>query len=421
MNALQNLNTPVNRTILVAALGYFVDIYDLQLFNIIGKPSIMSEAGLGIKDPAVVTALFDDNLFYWQMAGMLFGGLLWGIWGDIKGRKSILFGSILLYSLANIANAFVTTIPQYQFVRFVAGLGLAGELGAAITLVSEIMTKENRGWGTALIVTLGALGAVAAAIIANLNIAFWGLEAWQTAYILGGLLGLTLLFLRFGTFESGMFEEAQKNKIKKGDFLMLLTNRQRFTRYLHCIAIGLPVWYVIGVLIKLAPRFSEQIGITDGKISIANTIMMAYIGLSLGDLVSGWLSQMLKSRKKVIFIYLISNVILVTIYLNIHNLTTSQFYALALLLGMATGYWALFVTIAAEQFGTNIRATATTTIPNFVRGAVIPISKAFFLLLGFTSSITSSAVVLGVICIGLAAYSTYAIKETFGKNLDYLE
>jgi MFS family permease len=421
MNALQNLNTPVNRTILVAALGYFVDIYDLQLFNIIGKPSIMSEAGLGIKDPALVTALFDDNLFYWQMAGMLFGGILWGIWGDLKGRKSILFGSILLYSLANIANAFVTTIPQYQFVRFVAGLGLAGELGAAITLVSEIMTKENRGWGTALIVTLGALGAVAAAIIANLNIAFWGLEAWQTAYILGGMLGLMLLFLRFGTFESGMFEEAQKQKIKKGDFLMLLTNRQRFTRYLHCIAIGLPVWYVIGVLIKLAPRFSEQIGITDGKISIANTIMMAYIGLSLGDLVSGWLSQILKSRKKVIFIYLISNIILVTIYLNIHNLTTTQFYALALLLGMATGYWALFVTIAAEQFGTNIRATATTTIPNFVRGAVIPISKAFFLLLGFTSSITSSAVILGVICIGLAAYSTYAIEETFGKNLDYLE
>ncbi|MBX7242478.1 MAG: MFS transporter [Bacteroidia bacterium] len=415
----------INTTVIVAGLGYFVDIYDLQLFNIIGKESIMSSNGLNIKDPEKVAALFDNNLFYWQMAGMLLGGLLWGILGDIKGRKSILFGSILMYSLANIANAFVTTIPQYQFVRLFAGLGLAGELGAAITLVSEVMTKENRGYGTAVIVTLGALGAVAAALVKeySLNFGIAGFEPWQSAYIIGGILGLLLLFLRFGTFESGMFEQVQLSTAKKGNFKMFFTDTERLKRYIYCILIGLPVWYVIGILIKLAPRFaSEVIHIEGDKLSTSYPIMYAYIGLSVGDFISGWLSQYFRSRKKVILGYLIANILLVITFLSVRNISAGSFYFLCFLLGAATGYWALFVTVASEQFGTNIRATATTTVPNFVRGAVIPIGLGFFFFVNTAHwSLVSSAIIVGAVCVGLAVFSTLKIEETFGKDLDYTE
>lgn len=412
----------LNATVIVAGLGYFVDIYDLQLFNIIGKESIMSPHGLNIHDKATVDALFDNNLFYWQMAGMLLGGLIWGILGDLKGRKSILFGSILMYSLANIANAFVTTLPEYQAVRLIAGLGLAGELGAAITLVSEIMTKENRGWGTAVIVTLGALGAVAAALINKMRFALFGLESWQTAYLIGGVLGLLLLFLRFGTFESGMFAHIQERKnINKGNFFMFFRSRDIFLRYLYCILIGLPVWYTIGVLIKLAPRFAGQIGV-EGEMVPAYPIMFAYIGLSVGDLASGWLSQVFRNRRKVVMCYLIANMLLALIYLNVRQISVEMFYALCFLLGAATGYWALFVTIASEQFGTNIRATATTTVPNFVRGAVIPIGLSFFYLLdNLGLTLSASAIWVGIVCIGAAFFSVWQVSETFGRDLDFME
>jgi MFS family permease len=410
----------LNSTVIVAGLGYFVDIYDIQLFNIIGKESIQSPAGLNVSDPAQVANLFDNNLFYWQMAGMLVGGLFWGVYGDRKGRKSILFGSILMYSVANLLNAFVTTIEQYQAVRFLAGLGLAGELGAAITLVSEIMSKENRGWGTAIIVTLGALGACVAAIIANYKIAWFGLEAWQTAYIIGGVLGLLLLLLRFGTFESGMFEELEKKDRSRGNFFILFQQRERLVKYLHCISIGLPVWFVLGTLIKRAPGYAENIGVST-PISVATAVMMAYLGLSIGDLLSGFLSQVLRSRRKVVVLYLGLSMLTTLVYIFSPAMSASSFYFLIFILGMSTGYWALFVTIASEQFGTNIRATATTTVPNFVRGSVIPIGMSFAWLLAHFSSIVSATLIVGGVCFGLAVFSILSLPETFGKSLDYLE
>ncbi len=424
MNKNAQTNKILNTTVIIAGLGYFVDIYDLQLFNIIGKESIMSPKGLNINDPKLATDLFDNNLFYWQMAGMLIGGLIWGILGDLKGRKSILFGSILLYSIANIANAFVDTIPQYQFIRLIAGIGLAGELGAAITLVSEIMTKENRGYGTMIIVTLGALGAVFAAFVKKFSGQFnlLGLENWQIAYIIGGLMGLLLLLLRFGTFESGLFEKSQLNNSSKGNFFILFKDRQTILKYIYCILVGLPVWFVIGTLVKLSGRFSDQIGIIDGKIDPAYCIMFCYIGLSAGDLFCGWLSQIFKTRKKVVLGYLIANIFVVLAFLYIKNLSLSQFYFLIFLLGCCTGYWALFVTIASEQFGTNIRATATTTVPNFVRGAVIPIGMSFFYFLDNQFyTLNTSAIIVGGSCFGLAIYSIFQLEETFGKELDYEE
>jgi MFS family permease len=412
----QSTKSPFNIVVLVAALGYFVDIYDLQLFNVVSRQSIR---GIGITDEAIVER-YDYLLFLWQMGGMLVGGLLWGVLGDQKGRKSVLFGSIVLYSLANIANAFVTNLDQYSLVRFVAGVGLAGELGAAITLVSEIMHREHRGYGTMLIVTMGALGAVAAAIISNNSLAIAGLQSWQVAYLIGGGLGLLLLFMRVGTYESGMFDQLKADKkVSKGNFFMLFQSRQRFFRYLACILIGLPVWYCIGILIKFSEKFAALIGV-QGEVKVGYAIMYAYIGLSAGDLLSGILSQLFRSRKKVVMGYLYGTVVLVSIFLFAKGMSSSTYYFMCFLLGCATGYWALFVTIASEQFGTNIRATVTTTVPNFVRGAVIPIT------LGFKSIETSigsvgSAVVVGLICIGLAMIATLSVNETFSKDLDYIE
>jgi putative MFS transporter len=405
----------IHLTVLVASLGYFVDIYDLQLFNIVSKKSL---AGIGITDPAQIS-IYDYALFLWQMGGMLVGGVLWGIIGDKKGRKNILFGSILLYSLANIANAFVVNIDQYIFVRFIAGLGLAGELGAAITLVSEVMSKEKRGYGTMIIVTMGALGAVAVAFISWLNVSFFGLQNWQTMYLIGGGLGLLLLGLRMGTFESQMFDSVKEKAIQKGNFFMLFTNKARFKKYLACILIGLPVWYCVGVLVK----FSEQFAATNdvqGVVTTGFAIMFVYVGLSIGDLVSGLLSQMFASRKKVVLGYLLFTIAISVTFLFSKGISSQTFYLLCFLIGCGSGYWALFVTMASESFGTNIRATATTTVPNFVRGAVIPITLSYKAIEVYAGNI-GSALVMCVICLSLAIIGVMALPETFGKDLNYEE
>ncbi|MCW5907973.1 MAG: MFS transporter [Chitinophagales bacterium] len=399
----------ISTTVIVAALGYFVDIYDLQLFNLVSKASLR---GIGITDEALVDK-YDYMLFLYQMAGMLAGGILWGILGDKKGRKSILFGSIVMYSVANILNGFVVNVEQYAVIRFFAGLGLAGELGAAITLVSETIETEKRGWGTMLIVTVGALGAVAANLIAQKF-------PWQISYFIGGGLGLLLLLLRVGTFESGMFDKMKSADVVRGNFGMLFTNRERFVKYLFCIFVGLPVWYCIGVLIKFSETFASVVGITEGNVKVGNAIMFAYIGLSVGDLLSGTLSQVFRSRKKVVAGYLFGTIVLVVIYLFYHQVTATWFYFMCFMLGCATGYWALFVTIAAEQFGTNIRATVATTVPNFVRGANIPLILSYKALEPTVGSI-EAALVVGAIAIGLALLAIFSLKETFTKNLDYLE
>ena len=405
----------IHLTVLVASLGYFVDIYDLQLFNIVSKKSL---TGIGITDPNLIS-VYDYALFLWQMGGMLVGGILWGVIGDKKGRKNILFGSILLYSLANIANAFVVNIEQYIIVRFIAGLGLAGELGAAITLVSEVMSKEKRGYGTMIIVTMGALGAVAVAFISWLDVSFFGLQNWQTMYLIGGGLGLLLLGLRMGTFESQMFDSVKEKAIQKGNFFMLFTNKARFKKYLSCILIGLPVWYCVGVLVK----FSEQFATTNGVQGVVTTgfaIMFVYVGLSIGDLVSGLLSQMFASRKKVVLGYLLFTIAISITFLLSKGISSQTFYLLCFLIGCGSGYWALFVTMASESFGTNIRATATTTVPNFVRGAVIPITLSYKAIEVYAGNI-GSALVMCVICLSLAIIGVIALPETFGKDLNYEE
>lgn len=392
--------------IMVAALGYFVDIYDLIVFNVVKNESLQALGFTG--DELKNNEIYLFNL---QMTGMLLGGILWGILGDKKGRVSVLFGSIVLYSVANLANAFVTTIDQYAFWRLVAGLGLAGELGAGITLVSETMDKEKRGYGTMIIVTFGALGAVVASLVGK---AF----SWQTTYIVGGCMGLALLLLRAGAFESGMYEQAKQNKdVKKGNLGSLFATRENALKYLSCILIGLPIWFVIGVLINLSNRFGDVIGL---NVNVADSVMYAYLGLSFGDLLSGIFSQWLKSRKKVVIAYLVFTLVLLFIYLFAGIPDTFYFNGMCFLLGAATGYWALFVTIASEQFGTNIRSTVTNTVPNFVRGAVVPITLSFKALVP-SVGIVYAAVIVGTVCVALAFAGILYVKESFSKDLNYYE
>jgi len=414
--------------IIVAALGYFVDIYDLVLFNVV-KIESLKEIMVGASpDEIKDTGQF---LFGMQMLGMLIGGILWGVWGDKKGRLTVLFGSILLYSVANIANAFVTDVNTYAFIRIIAGIGLAGELGAGITLVAETMSKENRGYGTMIIVTFGALGAVVAAVvgmkgqaIGNFlgNIFNTTFSNWQVAYIVGGGLGLMLLLLRIGTIESGMFKNLSDKNVKKGDIRILFKNKENALKYLYCILVGLPIWYIIGLLIAMSQEvFAKEFNI-QGEVLNGEAIKWTYIGLSIGDLLSGLISQIIKSRRKVVFLYLIFSFVMVIYFLFfIRGISADSYYLVCFLMGTATGYWAIFVTIASEQFGTNIRSTVTNTVPNFVRGSV-PLLQAFnFMLLGFALGNVTSALIVGVICMGLALFATWKLKETFSKDLDYVE
>jgi MFS family permease len=427
-NHTQHSNRKIMAIVVVAALGYFVDIYDLVLFGVI-KAESLKQIMIGTS-PALQAAT-GKFLFNMQMIGMLIGGVIWGVLGDKRGRLQVLFGSILLYSLANIANAFVSDISTYAVIRIIAGIGLAGELGAGITLVSEMMSKEKRGYGTMIIVTFGALGAVFASLVGSkgdyfsqiiFNLTNVQLASWQVAYIIGGLMGFTLLFLRIGTIEPHYFKAIKsKNEIKKGSFKLIFSSKVNRIKYLHCILIGIPIWFIIGLIIMNSKDdFGPWVGLKN--IENGTAVMYTYIGLSFGDLISGLLSQVLKSRKKVVFLYLCFTAILTLLFLFFgKGMTTTTYYFFCFLLGTGTGYWAIFVTIAAEQFGTNIRSTAANTIPNFVRGSVNVIMLLFSLLLASQLSVGISAFFIGAFFIGLAFYSLSQLKETFGKDLDYIE
>ncbi len=394
--------------VIVAALGYFVDIYDLVLFSIVRVPSLKA-LGLSGKD------LVDQGVFLlnMQMVGMLLGGILWGVLGDRKGRLKIMFGSIFLYSMANFANGFVDSISAYATLRFIAGIGLAGELGAGITLVSEVLHKTVRGYGTMIVASVGVSGAILANFIAKHF-------DWRNAFIIGGILGLCLLALRFGVVESGMFSTMKvQDQVSKGNFLSLFTSRDRFGRFLHSILIGLPSWFVVGVLITFSPEFAKMLGVT-GTVSAGNAVMYCYLGLVAGDLLSGILSQLLKSRKKVVLLFLIITAVAVVVYFMAGGVSAEAFYGICGLLGFGIGYWAIFVTIAAEQFGTNLRATVATSVPNFVRGMTVPITM-LFLYFRNQFGLQQGAIMVGCLTMAIALFSLWRLEETFHKDLDYFE
>lgn len=409
----------LNKIIIVAALGYFVDIYDLVLFSVERQESLREI----LKDEATDQNIKNVgiSLLNWQMGGMLIGGLFWGILGDKKGRLSVLFGSILMYSLANLFNAMVSTVPWYAALRFISGFGLAGELGAGITLVSETMSKERRGIGTMIVATVGVFGAVVAGFMGDI------IHDWRWSFFIGGGMGLILLILRFGVLESGMFENIKHQEVNRGNFLDLFKTRQRAGQYLSVIMIAVPVWYVMGILITFSPEIFDSMGVTKFDPDPGKSIMYAYLGITLGDFASGAISQYLKSRKKALAIFMILTVLSVFLYFKVARLSELHYYVVVTVIGFATGYWAVFMSTAAELFGTNIRATATTTAPNFVRGAVIFLTLSFryfetvFLKDNGEPDSQTSAIAVGIVVAVLALLAWLNLKETFHKDLNYTE
>lgn len=395
--------------VIVAALGYFVDIYDLLLFSITRIESLRSFN----LTPEQITAE-GEAILMWQMAGLLIGGVIWGVMGDKKGRLSVLFGSILLYSLANIANGFVENTTQFRLIRFVAGLGLAGELGAGITLVSELIAKEKRGIATSLVAGLGLTGAVVAFIMKeNFD--------WRTCYFIGGGLGLALLILRVSVFESGMYHEVKKLNVQRGNFFMLFNNADRLKRYVLSILIGLPTWFVIGVLVSFSSEFGKEMGIKE-KIDPGKAIMYAYAAISIGDILIGLVSQWFRSRKKALYLFYFITAVFIILFFTVQwNGTAERMYWICAGLGFGTGFWAIFVTMGAEQFGTNLRATAATTIPNMVRGMltvlILPLFKGLRSITDYVTGGWLAALILMTITV-IAAIMT---KETFNKDLNYTE
>ncbi len=393
--------------VIIGALGYFVDIYDLLLFGIIRKVSLRS---LGLSEEMVLTS--GEFIISVQMVGLLLGGILWGVMGDKKGRLSVLFGSIVLYSLANIANGMVQTVTQYALLRFIAGVGLAGELGAGITLVSELLPKEKRGLGTSMVAGLGLTGAVVAYFISREF-------DWRICYYIGGVMGLLLLVLRVSVFESGMFKQVKEMNVSRGNFFMFFTNKERFFKYSRSILIGLPTWFVIGVLVTFSDQFGTRMGIAEA-IDPGKAIMFAYIGISSGDIAIGFVSQALKSRRKALFIFYVLTMIFMVMFFMQNGGSAATMYLLCCGLGFSTGFWAIFVTMAAEQFGTNLRATAATTVPNMVRGS-LPLIIMLFKWLREATNFITGGIITAVIIMVIAWIAAYFTKETFSKDLMYVE
>jgi MFS transporter, putative metabolite:H+ symporter len=398
--------------VIVGALGFFVDIYDLLLFAIV---RIQSFEDLGVAADQMKNK--GETVIIWQMLGLVIGGLIWGVLGDKKGRKSVLFGSILLYSLATIANGFVNDINQYTWLRFIAGLGLAGELGASITLTSEILPKEKRGIAATIIACSGVMGTITAYIVYNLS----G-EDWRLCYFIGGGMGIALLFLRVSVLESGMYDAVRLSKKKMGNLLMLFNNRDRLLRYIRGILIGLPVWYIIGVIITFADEFANRFNIKD--FDQPKALMLQYVALGFGDLTAGLLSNYLKSRKKTLLIfYGIAAVSILLFFATKGGGNAANMYIICMGLGFGSGISVQYITMSAEQFGTNLRATAAISIPNMVRGCLPLILLLFQLLRGknFIGDYITAAWVTGVIIMCIGFIAAIYTKETFGKELRYIE
>ena len=393
--------------VIVSAMGFFVDVYDLLLFGIIRRPSL---ASMGLSPEEILSQ--GELIISVQMTGLLLGGIVWGILGDKKGRLSVLFASILLYSLANIFNGMVATIPQYVLLRFIAGVGLAGELGAGITLVSELLPAEKRGIASAMIASFGILGAVTAFL---LNKVF----DWRTCYYIGGAMGLLLLVMRISVHESGLYESVKHTNYQRGNFLMFFNNKERFIRYMRCILVGLPAWYVIGVLVTFSDQFGNELGIP--AIDPGKAIMYLYLAIAFGDMTVGFLSQMLKSRKKALLIFYGISILFTTLYFLQRGTSPGNFYLLCAGLGYGTGFTVVYITMSAEQFGTNLRASAAISIPNMVRGALPLIILLFKFNRKFFNSYLTGGWVTGVILFAIGLTAAWFTEDTFGKNLDFVE
>ncbi len=393
--------------VVAAALGFFVDAYDLLLFSIVRNTSL---ADLGLVGDQLLDVGID--LLNAQLVGMLVGGVLWGVLGDVYGRRSILFGSILMYSAATVANGVVVGLGAYAVCRFVAGVGLAGELGAGVTLVAEVMSRQNRGYGTMVVAAVGVVGVVTASLVGDAL-------PWRTAYLIGGGLGFALLILRLGVRESSLFDQTRRRDVARGHFLALWTDAGRRRRYLCLILVAMPIWYAIGILVTFAPELGTALGLPVAP-KAGTAILVYYLSLTFGDLTNGYLSQRWQTRKRTIAAFMLLSVVFGAGYFVFGGASTASFYALCGLLGWSSGYWAVFITTAAEQFGTNLRATVAVTAPNFVRGLTALLTLAFRGLKAHVGTVGSAALI-GAVVVAVGLLALTQLEETYGRDLDFTE
>jgi MFS family permease len=420
--------------VLVASLGYFVDLYDLVIFSVVRVPSLGAK-GLGLPEASDGSAggFWDGVVRSFeillgrvqgdvtsagaaildvQLTGMVIGGFVWGMLGDRRGRLTTLFGSIALYSTANLLNAFVQTVPQYAALRFVAGIGLAGELGAGVTLVSELMNRHHRGWGTMVVAFAGMFGPVAASLVG-------GWVDWRHAYMIGGGMGFALLALRIGLVESGMFRRSEREHGRRGDLRMLFGSWDRLRRLACVVGLGSPIWFVGGVVFVFGPELARAVG-CQGPVKAPTVVLCGYLGAAAGDLMSGAASQWLRSRRAAIAGAILTLACGLTALLTLGGRGPAWFYACTAIAGFATGYWAVFVTVAGESFGTNLRATVATSAPNLVRWSAVIWVNAWGALKGPMGAGRAAACVAGVaILVGLL--SVWRLPEPFGRDLDWEE
>jgi MFS transporter, putative metabolite:H+ symporter len=397
----------IGLAVIAAALGYFVDAYDLILYNIV---RVQSLRGIGVEESELLSA--GVGLLNAQLAGMLVGGVLWGVLGDRRGRRSVLFGSIFLYSAATLANGLVHSLPAYSVCRVLAGVGLAGELGAGVTLVAELLPTRTRGFGTMIVAAVGVTGVVTASLVA-------GLFEWRMAYVIGGCLGIFLLLLRIGVSESGLFDKARASSVQRGNFFGLFARWSVCKKYLSVIFVALPIWFVIGILVTFSPEIGREMGLAPAP-QAGRAVTWYYLGITVGDLTTGYLSQRFRTRKRVMAAFLAITAVVGIIYFTFGGASLAGYYGICFALGWSSGYWAVFITTSAEQFGTNLRATVATTAPNFVRGAMVPVTLAFRGL-GPSLGMRNAAAVLGLLSLIIAVLSLRQLDETFGKDLDFVE
>lgn len=415
------LFSPTNIAILVAALGYFVDVYDLILFNVVRWQSL-EDLGLTIEQQTQ-TGVWLLNL---QLIGMLVGGVFWGILGDLRGRRSVLFGSIILYSVANFLNAGVgatsgafsfvggfDAITAYGVLRFVAGVGLAGELGAGVTLVAEISSRQGRGIAVTIIGAVGVVGAVTAGLVNEV-------VGWRNSYAIGGVMGFALLALRFAVFESGLFDamKSEGTNVSRG-LLPLLKSWTLVFRLTKIVVVGMPIWFTLAILVGLAPKIAGEMGLSPTP-KPGHLVALFYSGAIFGDIASGLLSQRLKSRKIPIGIFLFGTAVACALVLLLGPRSAAWYGAATVVMGFFSAYWIVVITTASELFGTNVRATVTTMTPNLIRASAVPVT-IFFSIVAEPLGAIGATWLSGGVCFALAALALWRLPEPFGCDLNFFE
>ncbi len=393
--------------IVASSMGFFVDLYDIIIVSVLRRSSLL-DLGIAEADLQAKGVLLLNT----QMAGMLLGGFLWGMLGDKKGRLSVLFGSIALYSITTFLHAYAPNYEVYLLLRFLAGIGLAGELGAAVTLVSEQMPPKWRGMGPAIIGSFGMLGAVAGAYIG-------GHYSWQFTYQLGGGMGLVLLLLRLGVMESGLYRNLQGAQVRQGDLWLVLRDRKQLLKYCAIILMGFPGWFVNGVVMTFTPEIAAGMGMQEIP-SVSMVFTVFFLGFTFGDFSCGLVSQWLQSRKKAIFRYLSAFTLLMITYFAIGYRSVQIYYTLFFLMGISVGYTIVLITNGAEMFGTNIRSLVTTSSLNLLRASVIP-QATLFNLLTHSMGAAKAAALVGILSVAIAFWAYTQLEETFHKDLNYVD